>query len=149
MGSSSDPLRPLFAMYSLCALISRNTMQGYFVVTKEPETEAEQELLTKLNTTALVNLKHTRTFNQVTGGVYKQPVKSAVTRLRNNTEEQKKKRKEYYTKEETKQRLYDYNRSQATKDRKKAARLRKAKLLSLVPPDLIAKVYAEEQRGKL
>ena len=119
---------------------------GYFVITKDPNNEKSKELKDTLSASGLVNLVCTRTFNRVTGGVYKKSTTSAVTHLRNTQEEAKAKRKAYHERPEVKERIKLYNQKPEVKERKKQERARRQKILSLVPKEIIEKVYKEENK---
>lgn len=119
-------------------------MEGYFVITKDSETEESKRIREFLKNTKLVDLQCTRAFNRVTGGVYKKSAESAVTHLRNNQEEARKRRKEYHSKPEIKQKMKEYNQRPEVKEKKRKDRLRKQKLLASLPPEIIAKAYKDE-----
>ena len=96
-------------------------MEGYFVVTKQPDenNKSELELLTALRKTGLIDLHTTRSFNGVTKGVYKSAAKSAITRIRNKDPQAQAKRKAYYALPTTKQRLLEQSRTPEAKERKR------------------------------
>lgn len=119
-------------------------MQGYFVITKDSEDDESSNLKKLLNASKLVNLQCTRTFNRVTGGIYKKSAASAVTHLRNEKEELRAKRKAYHEKPEVKERIREYNQRPEVKERKRLERLRRKKLLSLVPKEILEKVYKDD-----
>lgn len=121
-------------------------MQGYFVITKAPTTDEELRLIDSLRKTEIIDLHSTRSFNQVTRGVFKPSTKAAVTRIRNSTPDAKEKRKQYYSRPETKARIREYNKSPEAKERKRKANRIKARLLAAVPAETVQAIYAEEQR---
>lgn len=119
-------------------------MEGYFVITKDADDETSQQVKTLLAQSKLVNLKCTRTFNRVTKAEYAPSVTSARNKIRNDRDEQRQKRKEYQSRDDVKKRTKEYNRLPEVKERKRQERLRKKKILSLVPKEIIEKVYKEE-----
>ena len=123
-------------------------MQGYFVITKDADDEESKKLKAELAASKFVNLKCTRTFNRVTQGEYQKSVTSAISHIRNRTEEQRAKRKEYHEREDVKKRTREYNRLPEVKEKKRQERLRKKKLLALVPKEIIEQVYKEEESKK-
>lgn len=121
-------------------------MEGYFVITKEGDDETSSNLKKLLDASKLVNLQSTRTFNRITAGVYKKASSSAVTHIRNSQEEVKAKRKAYHERPEVKERIKLYNQKPEVKERKRQERVRRQKLLSMVPKDIIEKVYKEDNK---
>lgn len=121
-------------------------LEGYFVITKDPNNEKSKELKDTLSASGLVNLVCTRTFNRVTGGVYKKATASAVTQLRNNQEEARAKRKAYHERPDVKERIKLYNQKPEVKERKRQERARRQKIMSLVPKEILEKVYKEENK---
>ena len=121
-------------------------MEGYFVVTKDSDDETSVNLKKLLGASKLVNLQSTPTFNRITGGVYKKSTASAVAHLRNDQEEVRAKRKAYHEKPEVKERIKLYNQKPEVKERKRQERIRRQKLLSMVPREIIEKVYKEENK---
>ena len=89
-------------------------------------------------------MKCTRTFNRVTKDEFAPSVTSARNKIRNDRDEQRQKRKEYQSRADVKKRTKEYNRLPEVKERKRQERLRKKKILSLVPKEIIEKVYKEE-----
>lgn len=123
-------------------------MQGYFVITKDADDDESKKLKAELAASKFVNLKCTRTFNRVTQGEYQKSVTSAISHIRNRTEEQRAKRKEYHEREDVKKRTREYNRLPEVKEKKRQERLRKKKLLALVPKEIVEQVYKEEEAKK-
>lgn len=121
-------------------------MEGYFVITKEADDENSSNLKKLLDASKLVNLQSTRTFNRITGGVYKKATSSAVTHIRNSQEEIRAKRKAYHEKPEVKERIKLYNQKPEVKERKRQERIRRQKLLSMVPKEIIEKVYKDDNK---
>lgn len=119
-------------------------MQGYFVITKDAEDEESKKVKAALDAANFVNLQCTRTFNRLTHNEFKKQASSAVSQLRNRQQEAKEKRKEYHQREDIKKRTREYNLKPEVKERKRQERLRKKKLLALVPKEAIAQVYKEE-----
>lgn len=119
-------------------------MEGYFVVTKDSDDEQSTQVKALLKQSKLVDLKCTRTFNRVTKGEYGDSVSSARSKIRNARDEQRQKRKEYHEREDVKKRTKEYNRLPEVKERKRLERIRKKKILSMVPREIIEKVYKEE-----
>lgn len=120
-------------------------MEGYFVITKDSEDEQSKQLKDALKKSTLVNLHCSRTFNRITKDTYKSQVSSAITHLRNGRPDNKEKRKEYHSRPEVRERIKDYNSRPDVKERKRLERERRKKLLSLVPAEVITKVYKEEE----
>lgn len=121
-------------------------LKGYYVITSDADDDESRSLKEKLNASNLVNLRCTRTFNRVTGGVYKKATASAVTHIRNAQDELKQKRKDYHERPEVKERVKLYNQKPEVKERKRLERERKKKLLSLIPVEIVEKVYKEENK---
>lgn len=119
-------------------------MQGYFVITHDADDEESKKVKAVLEASKFVNLQCTRTFNRLTHNEFKRQASSAVSQLRNRQPEVKEKRKEYHQREDIKKRTKEYNMKPEVKERKRQERLRKKKLLSLVPKEAIAQVYKEE-----
>lgn len=118
-------------------------MEGYFVITKDAEDEDSKKIKETLNASKFVNLHCTRTFNRLTNGEFKKQANSAVTHLRNRQEEARERRKQYNSRDDIKKRIKEYNMRPEVKEKKRQERLRKRKILSLVPREVIEKVYKE------
>jgi hypothetical protein len=118
-------------------------MEGYWVIIKDSDDEESKKLKAILKESKLVDLQCTRTFNRITNNEFKKQAGSAVTQIRNRQEEKVKKRKEYQARPDVKQRSKEYNQQPEVKERKRQDRVRKQKLLSLVPKEIVAKVYKE------
>lgn len=127
-------------------------IKGYYVISNEESSaefgEADQRLLLLLRESKLVNVKNTRAFNKMTGNQYAKPVESAVAHNRNSNIEKKEKRKEYYNRPEVNQRLKAYYKTPEVKERKRLARIRQRKLMSLIPKDILDKALKDEERDQ-
>lgn len=113
------------------------------MLTQPASTEEEKQLLQKLSATRLISLESTRSFNQLTKGVYKPAVQSALRKLRNNTEEYKKKKREYNEREDVKERNREYNQRPDVKEKRRRRKALTKKVLELTPVDVVHKALEE------
>jgi len=113
-------------------------MQGFFVSTKA---DVDDAALKTLETLGFVNLRTVRTFNKVTGGVYKNQTRTVRGRIHRNDPEVKAKREEYNKREEVKRARKAYESKPETKMRKREYSKRRTIALNMIPPEIWTEVY--------